>query len=381
MFSFHGGSYAHRINAAVRAGGKPTFCGGYEPGHGGPIFKRNHSSPEFLGDAAAILSRWRPAGSGGPGRGPAGDDPKSTVRRVRNWEQGKNAPTSREDLFRIAFAMELDEEQTSGLLGLCTDYGIHYRNGRELTYAYCLRRGLNYEQASDLYASLPDPSRSNRSMPGKGPFSDTQQIVSAFSSVHDDQEFIRLYEEYLDSFGTLHQRAWDYFDRFFQVLATPDRDEERYSIEKAAQTYLSLHMPSGSRRREFTLIQRMIKQGWPNATKLKNICARREDVPRKLLLLLYLITENVLDDAYDELDESYLSSEELFEEHWWRVNLMLRDCGMPTLDPRNAYDWLVLYSLNSGAGQDEAMAERMEAVITALFPADKEGENTSTAEQ
>ena len=24
-----------------------------------------------------------------------GDDPKSTVRRVRNWEQGKNAPTSR----------------------------------------------------------------------------------------------------------------------------------------------------------------------------------------------------------------------------------------------------------------------------------------------
>ena len=140
-------------------------------------------------------------------------------------------------------------------------------------------------------------------------------------------------------------------------------------------------MPSGSRRREFTLIQRMIKQGWPNATKLKNICARREDVPRKLLLLLYLITENVLDDAYDELDESYLSSEELFEEHWWRVNLMLRDCGMPTLDPRNAYDWLVLYSLNSGAGQDEAMAERMEAVIAALFPADKEGENTSTAKQ
>ena len=67
----------------------------------------------------------------------------------------------------------------------------------------------------------------------------------------------------------------------------------------------------------------MIKQGWPNATKLKNICARREDVPRKLLLLLYLITENVVDDAYDEMDESYLSPEELFEEHWWRVNLML----------------------------------------------------------
>ena len=76
-----------------------------------------------------------------------------------------------------------------------------------------------------------------------------------------------------------------------------------------------------------------------------------------------------------------MSPEELFEEHWWRVNLMLRDCGMPTLDPRNAYDWLVLYSLNSGVEQDAAMAERMEAVIAALFPADQEEESTSTAKQ
>ena len=38
-----------------------------------------------------------------------GDDPKSVARRVRNWEQGKNAPTDREDLFRIAFCLELNE--------------------------------------------------------------------------------------------------------------------------------------------------------------------------------------------------------------------------------------------------------------------------------
>ena len=98
------------------------------------------------------------------------DDPKSVARRVRNWEQGKNTPTSREDLFRIAFALGLDEEQTSGLLGLCTDYGIHYRNGRELTYAYCLRRGLTYGQAVSLYASLPDPERSAPSARETGAF-------------------------------------------------------------------------------------------------------------------------------------------------------------------------------------------------------------------
>ena len=301
------------------------------------------------------------------------DDPKSVARRVRNWEQGKNTPTSREDLFRIAFALGLDEEQTSGLLGLCTDYGIHYRNGRELTYAYCLRRGLTYGQAVSLYASLPDPERSAPSARETGAFQDTRQIVSAFAYVADDVEFARLYETYLDAFGTMHRRAWDYFDRFFRVLTAPEDGEERYSIEKAVQTYLTLHMPSGSRRQEYSVVQRMLKQGWPNATKLKNICAHREDVPRKLLLLLYIITENVVDDAYDELDENYLSPEELFEEHWWRINLMLQDCGMPTLDPRNAYDWLVLYSLNSALRQDEAMGEQMEAVIAAMFP---EGEST-----
>ena len=243
-----------------------------------------------------------------------GDDPKSVARRVRNWEQGKNAPTDREDLFRIAFGLELNEEQASILLGMCTDYGIHYRNGKELTYAYCLRKGTSYHQAVDLYHSLPDPERyPDRARQG---MEDTRQLVSIFSDVRDDGDFSRLYEAYLGAFGTLHQRAWDYFDRYFQALLFPSAGEERYSIQRAMDTYLTLHMPSGSRRRDLTLIQRMLKQGWPNATKLKNICARKEDVPRKLLLLLYLVTENVVDGSYDELDEDYLSPEELFEEHW-----------------------------------------------------------------
>lgn len=306
--------------------------------------------------------------------GEPGDDPRSVARRVRNWEQGRNAPSSREDLFRIAFALELDETQTSVLLGACTDYGIHYRNGRELTYAYCLRMGLPYHRAVELYASLPDPER-HHAANQRGGIQETRQLAAVFSNVQEDSAFARLYEEYLDSFGSLHQRAWDYFERYFGVLLSPGDGEAQYSIQRAAEAYLTLHMPSGSRRRDYSLIQRMLKQGWPNATKLKNICARKEDVPRKLLLLLYLVTENVVENSYDELDEDYLSPEELFEEHWWRVNLMLRDCGMPTLDPRNAYDWLVLYSLNSALRQDESMGERMEAVLTALFPGG-DGEST-----
>lgn len=51
---------------------------------------------------------------------------------------------------------------------------------------------------------------------------------------------------------------------------------------------------------------------------------------------------------------------------WWRINLILNECGMNELDPRNAYDWLVLYSLNTN--DTIGMNEKMEQVIQFLFP-------------
>ena len=131
------------------------------------------------------------------------------------------------------------------------------------------------------------------------------------------------------------------------------------------EQYLSLHMPSGRNRAGYSVVQKLLKRNWPNATVLKNIQAHREDVPRKLLLLLYIITENVVDDQYHEADEEYLTTWERLEDHWWVLNAILTDCGMPTLDPRNATDWLVIYALS--AGEDESMSERMSQVIDHLF--------------
>ena len=37
---------------------------------------------------------------------------------------------------------------------------------------------------------------------------------------------------------------------------------------------------------------------------------------------------------------------------------------MPTLDPRNAMDWLVLYAITAS---EESMSERMSQVIEGLF--------------
>ena len=47
------------------------------------------------------------------------------------------------------------------------------------------------------------------------------------------------------------------------------------------------------------------------------------------------------------------------------INAIMDDCGMARLDMRNAFDWLILYA--TATQGDEAMSERLEAVIAELY--------------
>lgn len=261
------------------------------------------------------------------------------------------------------------------MLGFISDYGIHYREPRELAFSYCLRIGRNYLEALDFINQLP-PIPPLKKLPDAGFESvRTQTIMDHFSNIQDDETFIQEFKNNLTNFGVLHLRAYDYFIKSFECLKNPypsfdpassDFKVEEYSIERVMDDYLTLHIPVGKKRSNYSLIQKMLKADWPNATSLTNILNHKKDVSRKLLLLLYIVTEGVLNDDYDELDEEYLTDEQRLDEHWWRINLILNECGMNELDPRNAYDWLVLYSLNTN--DTIGMNEKMEQVIQFLFP-------------
>lgn len=295
--------------------------------------------------------------------------PTSVARKVQNWLNGRNQPTNREDVFRIAFALDLTEAQASLLLGQCTEYGIHYRDPKDVIYAWFLRNDGSYEEARAFYQSLP-PAPRMKDYPDANGTHITRELQSVFLSAHTREELRQTFLDNIDKFGQLHARAYRYFEKYMKQLTHPDNgwddgDEQDYSIEKVMEQYLSLHMPSGRNRTRYSVTQKLLKRNWPNATALKNILAHKEDVTRKLLLILYIVTENAVDGEYSELDEDYLSLQDRLEDHWWVLNAILTDCGMPTLDPRNATDWLVLYALT--AGEDESMSERMTEVIDHLF--------------
>ena len=207
------------------------------------------------------------------------------------------------------------------------------------------------------------------SLPERPSVHPTRELQSLFLQVHSTKELRDCYVANLDRFGALHLRAYEYFRRYLDKLIHPvpawtGLEEPDYSMDAIMELYFSMHMPSSRSKCGYSVVQRLIKTNWPNTTALKNIRSRKLDVPRKLLLLLYVITENVIDSEYCETDEDYLSPREHLDDHWFALNAILTDCGMPLLDPRNATDWLILYAVTA---TDESMSERMEKVIEHMF--------------
>ena len=95
---------------------------------------------------------------------------------------------------------------------------------------------------------------------------------------------------------------------------------------------------------------------WPDEVTLSRMKNRKADVTRKVLMLLFLAT--------DDGDAAFRSTQ-------LRMNQMLADCGFRKLDPRNAFDWLVLYCMRSSADTEtmDGLNEQLPYVLEMLFTA------------
>ena len=293
-------------------------------------------------------------------------DPTANVdsvrRKVRNWMTGKSLPTEREDVFRICFALNLNMDQSSRMLTLLTEQGIHFRNIREMTYAYCLNHRLGYDYAQHLVAQVGHQQGDSGAK--KEPV--THLIRQQFRNIHAEEDLFSFIMRNRENLGTHHNTAYAYFCKMLTLLTGDDLDvEEQYSMEYLADNYLRLNVPQEKKTGRYTEIQKMVKKYWPGSRSIKAMKSRGEDVTRKTLLLMYLVTGGVWEQDYDELDEDYITSKEFMEAHVKRMNKMLKDCGMCRIDPRNVFDYLVLFCLRP---EDEMfMSDRMAALAAEIF--------------
>lgn len=141
--------------------------------------------------------------------------------------------------------------------------------------------------------------------------------------------------------------------------------EQTYSMEYVAEEYLRLNVPKDKKTTRYTDVQKLVKKYWPSPRSIKAMKSRTEDIGRKTLLLMYLVTGGIWEQEYDELDEPYIQPEEFLEIHCHRMNQMLMECGMRRIDPRSVFDFLLLYCLRPE--EEICMSQRMSDLAAELF--------------
>lgn len=161
-------------------------------------------------------------------------------------------------------------------------------------------------------------------------------------------------------------------------LQKVDGDTELYrpeaiSTSEILETYLYRNLVpikergKGSAEASFSAIQRSIRQNWPDEATLSKMKSRKKDVTRKTLILLFLATDGSGSEfTLDEEDEEPFTQEEQFLDLYTRMNFMLASCGFQKLDPRNPFDWMILYCISTGDLWESD--QRLPAMLQAAFP-------------
>lgn len=295
---------------------------------------------------------------------------EAAERRVRNWLHDRNLPQNREELFKICFALELSEEKAEMVLGAAAESGFHYRNPREVIYAFCLRTGMEYQRARELVWELWEEryrlgncglEKTDRAL---GKLVMTGSIRNECIRIRTEQDLAVFLEQHKGSFGEFHNTAYRKFLIMLNQLTVPEMDgrlgfpkEREYSVEQVVDSYLRMGVPYNKKSERYHWAEKQIKKHWPSSKSVREMAARKRDVNRKTLLLLYLATE----DTHDSISDN----EKQMKEHISRVNLMMTECGMPLLNPHSPFDYLVLLALSED--EEESAGLKMERMVRRVF--------------
>ena len=304
---------------------------------------------------------------------------ESMDRKVRGWLSGKYQPTAREDLLELCFLLRLSPEEADAFLAAVSEEGFHWRDPRELTYAYALRKSLDYPEAAALYARVK-PDRDEK---GEGTAESYTALVRQEAEKLQSEEELRQYlRDAGDRLGLYHNRAYGQMMDFLSLLEKPGtvsgEEEESFTVRRIIETYLDSRFPPSWDKKTLDEKRRGILAGWPDEVTLSRMKARKTDVNRKTLILLFLatdggqeITDDWEEDVYwDELEDEE-DGEADFRSSCLRMNQMLTACGYRMLDPRNPFDWVVLYSLRVSGDPEtmEGLSERLAELLDVLFSA------------
>lgn len=313
------------------------------------------------------------------------DKPDSIDRKVRNWLNGKTLSITKQDAYIISRILELPLDQTDSFLKYATGEGIHWRNPKDIVWCYSILHSTSHTMTWNLLEQVEAKNFPNFRKTQNQTESYTAAVYEKLQPVlyQDEAALLAFFVEEEERLGYLHNTAYSQFTKYMDLLKqgyTADGIEalfkemtkeeknkaknrvdgdigphkpEPMSVRDILETYFYRNLiPVQSRGKEkssnaFSSIQRSIRQNWPDESSLSKMESRKLDVSRKVLILLFLATDGSDTDFSDEYCEED-SVEDVFLSIYMRLNTMLNACGFQQLDPRNPFDWMILFCISSG---------------------------------
>lgn len=332
-----------------------------------------------------ILMRFAPEEAGREKLvdGLCGNDPSrsraSMDKKVRGWLSGKYQPTAREDLLELCFILKLSVEEADAFLAATSEEGMHWRDPKELTYAFALRKSMTYPEATALLTRVI-PKENVKTKETREAFTSVVQREAA--GLETEGELKQYLLDAGEKLGTFHNRAYQQFMEFLSLLEQPHAvsvdKEDNFTVRRIVETYLDNRFPSDWDKKKLDDKRRGILAGWPDEVALSRMKTGKIDVNRKTLILLFLatdggeeITDDWQEDVYWDEDEEESDADADFCSSYIRMNQMLSSCGYRMLDPRSPFDWVVIYCLRVSSDPDamEGLSERLSEMLEVLFSA------------
>ena len=202
-----------------------------------------------------------------------------------------------------------------------------------------------------------------------------------------DKDFDDSYYDYMKK----HKDEYD--GREIDDLRKHEEGLTSKSVEQVVAEFMQMHVPENTSKgkgktaskKDFSPLQKAIKKNWPSESIIFKMKNRDIDVSRKVMLLLFLLTEEfevvvpagANEDDFDviwgpdDLDfgDGEEDANERMEIRVTQINLFLDNYGMKRLDPGNPFDFLILYALKASyEGETDYMSDRIEEVLGILFP-------------
>lgn len=329
------------------------------------------------------------------------DKPESIDRKVRNWLSGRTQSVNKQDAYIISRVLQLSLEQTNELLRYATGEGIHWRDPEDIVWCYAIGHGLDPGQTMRLQERAKAELESGDGKQAEAANNYTADVYDKLQPVLylEEEALLTFLREERGRLGSLHNTAYQLFTQYMLLLKRGYSDygmealfedmtkeekkkaqvrvdgdvgphkAEAITVRDILETYMYRKLiPVQARGKAkaaemFSAVQRSIRQNWPDESSLSKMETRKLDVSRKALILLFLATDGT-DSDYDEYEELE-SGDDTFRSLYTRMDTMLSACGFSQLDPRNPFDWIILFCISSGdLWESDA---RLQEILTKMY--------------